>query len=303
MATSFKPNKDLFAEIVEININPKILFENSSPGQNNKYKKKYTPFHKKINSANNPCSKFKENKNLNSNQTLQSQTMSHTTIETPEITTRYKPVLDKLNTNICSLKNKYQDLIRQNFSKKERINSYKMRFLKLKKEAEEEKKLKMKQNFLINKSLKIKQEQEKIQKLKEEIKENKKKEILKRKKEVQKLKNKEINDLKNHKINLIINQMNKKRKKEEEKQFIVDELNLQKNKNLKERERRKILNQKKEEKKAERIQGNKVYYLKQVEKDLESKIKIQNNINNKMNRQYFKYVQKTLNDECVKNQF
>ena len=303
MATSFKPNKDLFAEIVEININPKILFENSSPGQNNKYKKKYTPFHKKINSANNPCSKFKENKNLNSNQTLQSQTMSHTTIETPEITTRYKPVLDKLNTNICSLKNKYQDLIRQNFSKKERINSYKMRFLKLKKEAEEEKKLKMKQNFLINKSLKIKQEQEKSQKLKEEIKENKKKEILKRKKEVQKLKNKEINDLKNHKINLIINQMNKKRKKEEEKQFIVDELNLQKNKNLKERERRKILNQKKEEKKAERIQGNKVYYLKQVEKDLESKIKIQNNINNKMNRQYFKYIQKTLNDECVKNQF
>ena len=302
MATSFKPNKDLFAEIVEININPKILFENSSPGQNNKYKKKYTPFHKKINSANNPCSKFKENKNLNSNQTLQSQTMSHTTIETPEITTRYKPVLDKLNTNICSLKNKYQDLIRQNFSKKERINSYKMRFLKLKKEAEEEKKLKMKQNFLINKSLKIKQEQEKSQKLKEEIKENKKKEILKRKKEVQKLKNKEINDLKNHKINLIINQMNKKRKKEEEKQFIVDELNLQKNKNLKERERRKILNQKKEEKKAERIQGNKVYYLKQVEKDLESKIKIQNNINNKMNRQYVKYVQKTLNDECVKNQ-
>ena len=59
---------------------------------------------------------------------------------------------------------------------------------------------------------------------------------------------------------------------------------------------------KKEEKKAERIQGNKVYYLKQVEKDLESKIKIQNNINNKMNRQYVKYVQKTLNDECVKNQ-
>ena len=167
MATSFKPNKDLFAEIVEININPKILFENSSPGQNNKYKKKYTPFHKKINSANNPSSKFKENKNLNSNQTLQSQTMSHTTIETPEITTRYKPVLDKLNTNISSLKNKYQDLIRQNFSKKERINSYKIRFLKLKKEAEEEKKLKMKQNFLINKSLKIKQDQEKSQKLKE----------------------------------------------------------------------------------------------------------------------------------------
>jgi hypothetical protein len=165
MATSFKPNKDLFAEIVEININPKILFENSSPLQNNKYKKKYKPFHKKINSANNPSSKFKENKNLNSNQTLQSQTMSHTTIETPEITTRYKPVLDKLNTNICSLKNKYQDLIRQNFSKKERINSYKIRFLKLKKEAEEEKK----QRAAEKREKEIKAELEEAQELDPEV--------------------------------------------------------------------------------------------------------------------------------------
>jgi len=303
MATSSKPNKDFFADIVEININPQILNENSTLELRNKHKKKYQPFHKKINSDNIANSKLKENKNLNSNQMLQSQTISHTTIQTPEITTRYKPVLDKLTTNISSLKNKYQNLIEKSFSKKERIDSYKMRFLKLKKEAEEEKKQKRRQNFLFIKNMKLRQEQEKSQKLKEEIKENKMKEILKRKKEVQKLKNKEINDLKNHKINLIINQMNKKRIKEEEKQYIVDELNFQKYKNMKEREKKKLINQKKELKKAERIQGNQVYYLKQLEEDLESKIKVQNNINNKMNRQYFKYVHTTINDECVKNQF
>ena len=303
MATSIKTNKDFFPDILEININPQILFENSFSGQPNKNKKKYQAFHKKINSANIANSKLKENKNLNNNQTLQSQTISHTTVQTPEITTRYKPVLDKLTTNISSLKNKYQNLIEKSFSKKEEIDSYKMRFLKLKKEAEEEKKLKRKQNFLFIKNMKLRQEQEKSQKLKEEIKENKMKEILRRKKEVQKLKNKEINDLKNHKINLIINQMNKKRIKEEEKQYIVDELNLQKYKILKEREKKKIINQKKEQKKAERIQGNQVYYLKQIEKDLESKIKVQNTINNKMNRQYFQYVHTTLNDECVKNQY
>lgn len=299
--TSCKKDKDFFVDIAEININPEILF-GDSPEPQNKHKRKYNLFHKKIKSANNPTStsKNEENKNLNSNQ---NQTMTITTAETPEISTRYKPVIDKLNTNIHSLKDKYHDLIQKSFSKRVEFDSYKMRFLKLKKKEEEKQREKTKKKYLLIKNMKIKQEQEKSLRIREEIKNNKMKEIIRKRKVVQNLKNKEINDLKNHKIKLIINQNNKKRKKEEEKQFIVDELNLQKYKNLKEREKRKILNQKKEEKKAERIQGNKVYHLKQVEKDLESKIKIQNNINNKMNRQYFKYVQKTLNDECVKNQF
>ena len=50
------------------------------------------------------------------------------------------------------------------------------------------------------------------------------------------------------------------------------------------------------------MQGNRVYNLKQEIKDLESKIKVQNGINNKMNRQYYKYVHKTLNDKVVKGQ-
>ena len=299
MATQFKPQKDSLIEIVGIDINRKILFSNRSPGQQRKYKL----FHKKINSANNPNCKFQENKNLNSNQTLQSKTLTHTTIETPEISTRYKSALDKLNTNIFSLKNKYKDLIKENFSQKAEIDLYKMKFLRTKKEHEEEKKKKTKEKYLLVKNMKIKQEQEKSQKLKEEIKENKMKEIIKKKKEVQKLKNKEINDLKNLKISLIMNQINKKRKKEEEKQFIVDELNIQKNKNLKDREKKKIIEKQKEQIKAERIQSNKVYLLKQIEKDLQSKIKVQNTINNKMNKQYWQYVQTTVNDECIRNPF
>ena len=65
---------------------------------------------------------------------------------------------------------------------------------------------------------------------------------------------------------------------------------------------KKIINQKNALFKAERLQGNKVYNLKQEIKDLESKIKVQNGINNKMNRQYYKYVHKTLNDKVVKGQ-
>lgn len=297
MATYSKPQNDAYADIIELKIKPEILFPNSPQAP----KKKYKTFHNKIKSAFNPNCKYKENKNLNNNQTLQSQTLTHTTIETPKIETRYKPILDKLNTNISSLRNKYEDLIYKNFSKRTWFDSYKMRFLKLKKEEEEKKKQKMKLEYLSKKNKTIKQEQEKKQKLKKIIKENKMKEIIRRKEEVQKLKNKEINDLKNLRISLKLNQMNKKRQKEEEKQFIEEELNKQKNKNLKEIEKRKFIKIKKEQRKAERIQGNKVYHLKLIEKDLESKVKIQSAINDKMAKQIYQYVQTTINDECVIN--
>ena len=127
------------------------------------------------------------------------------------------------------------------------------------------------------------------------------KEFKRKKKEVQKLKIKEKNDLENHKINLIRSQMNKKRLKEEEKQYIEKKLNMQKDINLKERINKKRIKEQKEQIKAERIQVNKIYFLKQIEKDLESKIKVQNTINNKINNEYLKYVRTTVNDECVKD--
>ena len=107
--------------------------------------------------------------------------------------------------------------------------------------------------------------------------------------------------MENHKINLIRSQMNKKRLKEEEKQYIEKKLNMQKDINLKERINKKRMKEQKEQIKAERIQGNKIYFLKQIEKDLESKIKVQNTINNKINNEYLKYVRTTVNDECVKD--
>ena len=77
----------------------------------------------------------------------QSRTRLRSIIETP---TRFRPTIEKLSTNISLLQNKYQDLIKKTFYKKDEMKSYKMRFLKLKKDEEEKKKIKMKQiTFLI----------------------------------------------------------------------------------------------------------------------------------------------------------
>ena len=122
----------------------------------------------------------------------QSRTRLRSIIETP---TRFRPTIEKLSTNISLLQNKYQDLIKKTFYKKDEMKSYKMRFLKLKKDEEEKKKIKMKQDYISLKKIKLKKEHEKNQKIKEEIKENKIKENDKIKEKVQKLKDKQINDL------------------------------------------------------------------------------------------------------------
>ena len=228
----------------------------------------------------------------------QSRTRLRSIIETP---TRFRPTIEKLSTNISLLQNKYQDLIKKTFYKKDEMKSYKMRFLKLKKDEEEKKKIKMKQDYISLKKIKLKKEHEKNQKIKEEIKENKIKENDKIKEKVQKLKDKQINDLNILKKNLKSNQENKKRKKEEEKNYIKNELSLQKDKNKKELEKKKLINLQKNQNKAERIQGNEVYLLQKIKNDLESKIKVQETIYNKMNKQYYDYVQTTINDEYILN--
>ena len=62
-----------------------------------------------------------------------------------------------------------------------------------------------------------------------------------------------------------------------------------------------VINLQKNQNKAERIQGNEVYLLQKIKNDLESKIKVQETIYNKMNKQYYDYVQTTINDECILN--
>jgi hypothetical protein len=52
---------------------------------------------------------------------------------------------------------------------------------------------------------------------------------------------------------------------------------------------------------AERFQGSKVFKLIKDQKDLEEKIRIQNSITNKLNKQLAKYSNIYCNDDCVKN--
>ena len=111
------------------------------------------------------------------------------------------------------------------------------------------------------------------------------------------MKKNEEKNFKQHIMSLEKIQMNKKRIKEEEKQYIEEKLNQQKNKYIKDIELRKKINKEKKQKNAERINGNKVYVLRQFEEELLSKIKIQNSLNKKLSKQYFKCFDEYINED------
>ena len=302
-----KKNDEISISIEEVKINPKI-FERESlsleKSKNYRQIKNYKRFHQKIKSAQNPLSKYKDNKNLFNNQTHQSQTISSTTMGTPkieEIQTRYQSTIRKLDSNIFNLKQKYKNLISETFKQNKELEQKKMRFIQLKKKEEKKKEKDIKQNFEFIRKMKIKQAIEKNQKIKQEIKENKKKEIIKKKEEVQKLKKKEKEDFINHKNKLLISQLLKKKIIEQEKKFIHDKLILQKDKNINERKKREMIRKQNEFKNAERIQASKAFNLIKNQKELESKIRIQDSINNKLNKQIIQFVITSCNDDCVKN--
>jgi len=301
MKASKKGKNYDFISIVKININPEILNQREITSSSVSQQKKNQYSHKKLNSANIHNSKFRENKNITNS--TQNTTHSNSSIQTPEINTQYKMRLEKLNSNISFLKNKYKDLIKENFENNNKMDSFKLRFLKVKKIEEDKKINKRKQEYINLKKAKLKQEMEKNLKVKEEYRENKQKEFNEKKDEVQKQRDKENNDYNILQKKKEKNQENKKRIKKEEKKYIEDELNLQKNKQLKEMEKKKILNKEKERKKEEHMLGNQLYALTQIEKDLKSKIKVQNSINNKMNKQYYHYVKTKFNDENVKDSY
>jgi hypothetical protein len=301
MKSSQKGKKFDYISIVKININPEILNQREKTASSVSQQRKNKYSHKKLNSANNHNSKFRENKNITNS--TQNTTLSNTSIQTPEINTHYKMRLEKLNSNISFLKNKYEDLIKKNFENNNRMDSFKLRFLKVQKNEEDKKINKRRQEYLNVKKAKLRQELEKNLKVKKECRENKQKDFYEKKDEVQKRRHQESNDYDRLKKKKEMNQENKKRIKEEEKKYIEDELKLQKSKNLKDMEKKRTLNKEKEMKKEERMLGNQVYALTQIEKDLKSKIKVQKAINNKMNKQYYHYVQTKINDENVKNSY
>ena len=129
MKSSFKGKGHNYTCTVEIDITPENQKQKNSSSAKQTIKSGL--FHKKINSANNRYSKMKENINLNC--TSESTTQSKNSLNTPEIGVQYKLRLEKLNTNILNLKNKYKDLIKENFETNNKIDTFKMRFLQLKK--------------------------------------------------------------------------------------------------------------------------------------------------------------------------
>ena len=124
-----KKNDEISISIEEVQINPKIFERESLSLEKSK---NYKRFHQKIKSAQNPISKFKDNKNIYNNQTHQSQTISSTTMGTPkieEIQTRYQSTIKKLDSNIFNLKQKYKDLISETFNQNKELDKMKMRFI------------------------------------------------------------------------------------------------------------------------------------------------------------------------------
>lgn len=300
---STKINKHFYPEIVEIDIDPNIIFPNdiisaSTLSSANRIKKT-NPFHKKINSE--TSNSYSQNI-LRNKSRYQSRTKSNNnSIQTPEINTRYRLRLEKLNSSISSLKNKYSDLIKQNFNDNKEIKDYKIRFIELKKKDDKNRMKEKKQKYLNLKNLQKKENHEKMQKIKEEYHQNKTKEKVEKIRIVNNLKNKEKNNLKNYQKRLIISQMIKKQNKEQEKKCIEEELINQKKNKMKEIKEREKIKKEKEQKKAEEIQGNQVLILIKEKNELESKIKTQKTINDNTRKQYVNIFKKKINNKCFIN--
>ena len=287
--------------IVEIDINPEILIDEKpeKPVSCIKKIKNMVPLHKKINSVNIKQSKIRQNKKIT--HITQSTTISNSSLQTPDVISKYKMTLQHLTTSINSLKSQYDSLIKENFNKKNRMHSFEMKFLRVKKIEEDKKKNKKmieakKRKLMINREI-LKRNQE----IKKEYNEKKNKEIVEKKKDVRKLKEKEVNAFIKYKIDLENKAKNKKRIKEEEKQFIERGLSKQKVQYKKGLIKRKKINLEMNKKNEERKLSNEVYALKKKESDLLSKIKIQNAINNQFSKEYINYCKEKLNDDVIRN--
>ena len=302
---STKPKKHFYPEIVEINIvNPNILFPpnqvtSTSTSSSVNRIKKHKLFHKKIKSESNNSNSQNILRNKYRNQSRFRK--NDNSIQTPEINTRYKLKLEKLNTSISSLKNKYSELIQQHFNDNKTINKYKVNFIETKKKDDKNRMKEKKQQYLNLKNMQKKENHEKMQKIKEEYHQNKKKEIYEKIKIVNNLKNKEKNNIKNYQKRMIISQMVKKQNKEQEKKCIEEELINQKKRKMEEIKERKKIKEEKEQKKAEEIQGNQLFDLIKEKKELESKIKTQQNINDNTRKQYAKVFKKKINSDSFLN--
>lgn len=311
---SSKPNKYISPnEIeVEITVNKDILFSDKQPSTStsvsaNQHKRPNLT-HKKINSANSKFTRFHNHKYLNKNHLnpfkdlgLRNESQRINTIQTPEISTKFQLKLEKLNSSISSLNNKYSELRKQYFMADKKRNEYKMRFIHIKKKDEKVRRKQKKEKYLNLKEIQKKENHEKIQKMRDDYHKSKKKELKEKSLGVKLLKNQEKISLTNYKESIKMAQMKKQKIKEEEKKCIEDGLIKQNNIKKNEIIKRKIIQKEKDQKNAELIQNKQICALKQRKKDLEEKIKIQKGINDKTKKQLYKDFHNKLNNDILKN--
>ena len=248
----------------------------------------------RITSANKNYGRYRnteETKNLNS------ITISHRPTHTSKIKTRYNSIMERLNTNILSLKGQYKILLKNNDNIKDQINSLEKRIHVGEAKADKdimERKIKLYKNIRENEQNK---EKEKNMKMKEEYKKNKKMILNKKKENFGIMRKKEKNNFQLYLDNLKKARNKKLKIKEEEKQNIKEKLSQQKDRYRKDIELRKKINREKEIKNAERLDGYRVYVLQKTENELRNKVKIEISLNNELSKQYTKKINDFINQD------
>ena len=222
-------------------------------------------------------SKLPTTTNLNNNQKL----------KTP-IKTRYTSLLEKLNTNNFLLKTHYKETQKINALLLEKFENVRRRNISYKYKPDKIEHELKKEEINIEKKEMNKKQQNDNQRMKEKYYRDKIKAIVIRRNIVSNLYLKEKENFNKHKQNLLKSQMNKKKILIETKQKNENDL----------RKSKKILNEEKEQKllmikkrnviNAERREGKEVFALKRIQKELEDKIKTQNNINEKLSKELYK---------------
>lgn len=236
-------------------------------------------------------------RNTEETQNLNSITISHRPTRTSKIKTRYNSIMERLNTNILSLKGQYKNILKNNDNIKDQINSLEKRILVGEVKVNEgimKRKIKLYKNIRENEQNK---EKEKNMKMKEEYNKIKIMILNKKKENFALMREKEKNNFQLYLDNLEKARNKKIKIKEEEKQNIKEKLSQQKNRYRKDIELRKKINREKEMKNAERLDGYQVYVLRKTENELRNKVKIELSLNNELSKQYSKKINDFINHD------
>ena len=236
-------------------------------------------------------------RNTEETQNLNSITISHRPTRTSKIKTRYNSIMERLNTNILSLKGQYKNILKNNDNIKDQINSLEKRILVGEVKVNEgimKRKIKLYKNIRENEQNK---EKEKNMKMKEEYNKNKILILNKKKENFTIMREKEKNNFQLYLDNLEKARNKKIKIKEEEKQNIKEKLSQQKDRYRKDIELRKKINREKEMKNAERLDGYQVYVLRKTENELRNKVKIELSLNNELSKQYSKKINDFINHD------